>query len=180
MMNQEDFVKLEDLRKQGWTIKEIAAETGCRPAAVSKWLEAGAPVPGRAAPDEAEVMARRWAERVEALVAAHPRLLGISVWRCLQAEGFVGCYAAVTRELRRIRGPRFSVADRVSAPIHTGPGEGARFGWASLDAVARRWGWEAPLRCFGMILRWSRRRTWWFTTSEDRDCAFEGMVRFFE
>ena len=25
MMNQEDFVKLEDLRRQGWTIKEIAA-----------------------------------------------------------------------------------------------------------------------------------------------------------
>jgi len=28
MMNQEIYVGLEDLRKQGWTIKEIAAETG--------------------------------------------------------------------------------------------------------------------------------------------------------
>lgn len=180
MMNQEDFVKLEDLRRQGWTIREIAAETGYHPATISKWLKGGAPPGRRAVPDEAKVMTRRWAERVEALVVAYPRLLGVSVWRCLQAEGFAGCYATVTRELRRIRGPRFSVADQVSVPIHTDVGEEAQFDWANLDAVARRWGWEAPLRCFGMILCWSRRRTWWFSTSEDRHHTFEGMVRFFE
>ena len=39
MMNQETYVKLEDLHKQGWTIKEIAAETGYHPATVSKWLK---------------------------------------------------------------------------------------------------------------------------------------------
>ena len=49
-------------------------------------------------------MTARWAERGEALVAAYPLLLGISVWRCLQAEGFEGCFATVTRELRRIPG----------------------------------------------------------------------------
>ena len=179
MMNQEDFVKLEDLHKQGWTIKEIAAETGYHPATISKWLREGPPA-GRAAPDGARVMTRRWVERVEALVGAYPRLLGISVWRCLVAEGFDGSYATVTRELRRIRGPRFSAAERVSVPIHTDPGEEAQFDWANLDAVARRWGWEQPLRCFGMILCWSRRRLWWFTTSEDRHCTFEGVVRFFE
>lgn len=179
MMNQEDFVKLEDLHKQGWTIKEIAAETGYHPATISKWLREGPPA-GRAAPGEARVMTRRWVERVEALVGAYPRLLGISVWRCLVAEGFDGCYATVTRELRRIRGPRFSAAERVSVPIHTDPGEEAQFDWANLDAVARRWGWEQPLRCFGMILCWSRQRLWWFTTSEDRQCTFEGVVRFFE
>ena len=141
MMNQETYVKLEDLHKQGWTIKEIAAETGYHPATISKWLREGPPT-GRAAPDEARVMTRRWVERVEALVAAYPRLLGVSVWRCLQAEGFAGCYATVTRELRRIRGPRFSAAERVSVPIHTDPGEEAQFDWANLDAVARRWGWE--------------------------------------
>ena len=95
MMNQEGFVKLENLRRQGWTIKEIATETGYHPATISKWLKAGAPAPRRAVPDEAKVMTRRWAERVEALVGAYPRLLGISVWRCLQAEGFAGSYAAL-------------------------------------------------------------------------------------
>ena len=31
MMNQESYVNIEDLRKQGWTIKEIAAEMGYHP-----------------------------------------------------------------------------------------------------------------------------------------------------
>ena len=30
MMNQETCVKLENLHKQGWTIKEIATDTGFR------------------------------------------------------------------------------------------------------------------------------------------------------
>lgn len=179
MMNQETYVKLEDLHKQGWTIKEIAAETGYHPATISKWLKCGPPV-RRAVSDEAKVMTARWAERVEALVGAYPRLLGVSVWRCLRAEGFEGCYSTVTGELRRIRGPRFTAADRVSVPIHTDPGEEAQFDFCDLDAVARRWGWSGPLRCFGMILCWSRWRVWWFCGSEDRNSTFEGMVRFFE
>ena len=179
MMNQETYVKIEDLRKQGWTVREIAAETGFHPSTVSRRLRQGPP-PRRRAPDGARVMTARWAERVEALVAAHPRLLGISVWRFLQAEGFVGGYSTVTRELRRIRGPRFSAAGRVSVPICTEPGEEAQFDWCNLDAASRGWGWGGRLRCFGMILCWSRRRLWWFTDSEDRHCTFEGIVRFFE
>ena len=179
MMNQETHVKIEDLHGQGWTIKEIAAETGFHPATISKRLKLGPP-PKRAVPDDARVMAARWVERVEALVAAYPRLLGVSVWRCLQADGFAGSYSTVTRELRRIRGPRFAAADRVSVPIHTEPGEEAQFDWCDLDAQARRWGWDRPLRCFGMILCWSRHRLWWFAAGEDRQCTFEGMARFFE
>ena len=118
MMNRETFVKLEDLHKQGWTIKEIAAELGYHPATISKWLKCGPPV-RRAASDEAKVMTARWAERVEALVGAYPRLLGVSVWRCLRAEGFEGCYSTVTGELRRIRGPRFhSGGSGVGADSH--------------------------------------------------------------
>ena len=180
MMSQETFVKIEDLRKQGWTIKEIAAETGFHPSTVSRRLGQGPPPRGRATPDGAKVMTRCWSERVEALVAEHPRLLGVSVWRFLRAEGFCGGYATVTRELRRIRGPRFRAADRVSVPIHTEPGEEAQFDWCDLDAAARRWGWDGRLRCFGMILCWSRRRVWQFSGSEDRNHTFEGMVRFFE
>ena len=148
-MNQETYVKMEDLHGQGWTIKEIAAETGFHPATISKRLKLGPSPPKRAVPDDARVMAARWVERVEALVAAYPRLLGVSVWRCLQADGFAGSYSTVTRELRRIRGPRFAAADRVSVPIHTEPGEEAQFDWCDLDAQARRWGWDRPLRCFG-------------------------------
>ena len=180
MMNQETFVNIKDLREQGWTIKEIAAGTGFHPATVSKYLKQGPPPARREAPDSARVMNARWCERVRSLIEAHPMLLGISVLRCLQAEGFEGGYSTVTRELRRIRGPRFAAADRVSVPIHTDPGEEAQFDFCNLDVWARRWGWDHPLRCFGMIMCWSRQRIWWFTTSEDREHTFEGVIRFFE
>ena len=38
-------------------------------------------------------------------------------------------------------------------------------------------GVDRTLLCFGVILCWSR--WWWFTTSEDRQHTFEGLVRFF-
>lgn len=180
MMIQETYVNIRGLREQGWTIKEIAAETGFCPATVSKYLKQGPPSARREAPDAAKVMNARWCERVRSLVEAHPLLLGISVFRCLQAEGFEGGYSTVTRELRRLRGPRFRAADRVSVPIHTDPGEEAQFDFCNLDDWGRRWGWDRPLRCFGMIMCWSRQRFWWFTVSEDRHHVFEGMIRFFE
>ncbi len=144
MMNQETYVNIKDLREQGWTITEIADETGFHPATISKRLKHGPPPSKRAAPDSAKVMTARWAEKCQTLIGAHPRLLGISVWRCLQAEGFSGGYSTVTRELCRIRGPRFRAADRVSVPIHTDPGEEAQFDFCDLDDWARRWGWQHP------------------------------------
>ena len=80
----------------------------------------------REAADGAKAMTRRWVERVEALVVEHPRLLGVSVWRCSEAEGSGAYYSTMTRELRHIRGPRLCAADRVSVPIHTEPGEEAQ------------------------------------------------------
>lgn len=42
MMNQEKYVRVHELRKQGWTLGEIAAETGFHPATISKQLRARA------------------------------------------------------------------------------------------------------------------------------------------
>ncbi|WP_419551747.1 Mu transposase domain-containing protein [Candidatus Poriferisodalis sp.] len=173
-------MNIKDLCEQGWTIKEIAAGTGFHSAAISKYLKQGPPPGRREAPDSARVMNARCCEKVRSLIEAHPMLLGISVLGCLVAEGFEGGCSTVTRELRRIRGPRFVAADRVSVPIHTDPGEEAQFDFCNLDMWARRWGWDHPLRCFGMIMCWSRDRIWWFTTAEDRHHTFEGVVRFFE
>ena len=59
MMNQETYVKLRDLRKQGWTIAEIAAETGFHPETISLRLRSGEPPTRRRVPDEALVMDQR-------------------------------------------------------------------------------------------------------------------------
>lgn len=178
-MNQETYVKVQDLRKQGWTLDEIAVETGFHPSTISQRLKQGPPTKRRV-PDSALVMNAFWKQRIATLIDAYPRLLGISVHNKLQAEGFAGGYSTVTRALREIRGPRFRAAEAVSMPIHTDPGEEAQFDFCNLSDWAARWGWATPLWCFGMILCWSRWRMWWFTTSEDREHTFEGIARFFD
>ncbi len=174
MMNQETYVKMQDLRKQGWTIGEIAAETGFHPETISLRLRSGEPPTRRRVPDESLVMNARWRERIAMLIDTYPRLLGVSVHNKLRAEGFGGGYSTVTRELRTVRGPRFRAADAASMPIHTDPGEEAQFDFCDLSDWATRWGWTGRLWCFGMILCWSRWRLWWFTTSVDREHTLRG------
>lgn len=179
-MNQETYVKVHELRKQGWTLDEIAAETGFHPSTISQQLKADGPPVSRRVPDSALVMNAFWKQRIATLIDTYPRLLGVSVFNKLKAEKFTGGYSTVTRELREIRGPRFRAAEVASMPIHTDPGEEAQFDFCNLSDWAQRWGWPTPLWCFGMILCWSRWRIWWFTTSEDREHTFEGIARFFD
>ena len=54
MMDQETYVNIKDLREQGWTLEEIAEETGWHPATISRRLKQGPPPAKRAAPDEAK------------------------------------------------------------------------------------------------------------------------------
>lgn len=178
MLNQEDYVKVLDLHRQGWSNKEIAAELGYHPATIAKHLKSGPPEP-RVVPAEL-VMSARWRARIGVLLDAHPRLLAVSVFNKIRAEGYPGSYPTVVRAVRVVRGPRFRAAPAVSVPIHTDPGEEAQFDFCDLSSWAARWGWSTPLFCFGAILCWSRHRLWWFTTSEDRHHTFEGLVRFFE
>ena len=179
-MNQETYVRVHELRKQGWTLEEIAVETGFHPSTISQQLKAEGPPARRQVPDSALVMNAFWKQRIATLIETYPRLLGVSVFNKLRAEKFSGGYSTVTRELRAIRGPRFRAAEVASMPIHTDPGEEAQFDFCNLSDWAARWGWGSPLWCFGMILCWSRWRIWWFTTSEDRQHTFEGIARFFD
>lgn len=180
MMNQEEYVDARSLKNEGWTNKEIAEELGFHPATIAKWLAADGPPAPPVIGDDRRVMDSRWRARLVALLVAHPRLLGVSVHNKLRAEGFTGSYPTVVRAVRDVRGPRFRAAAAVSVPIHTEPGEEDQFDFANLDDVAAAWGWEHRLRCFGAISCWPRERLWWFTTSEDQEHTFEGIVRAFE
>ncbi len=95
MMNQETYVKIEDLKKRGWTNKEIAAETGFHPATIAKHLAADGPPVRRAVSDDSLVMNHHWQDRIDQLITKWPRLLGISVWYRLRPEGFDGGYSTV-------------------------------------------------------------------------------------
>lgn len=103
-MTQETYVNINDLRKQGWTIAEIAAETGWHRTTISKYLKDGPPTTRST---EAPVMTDKWRSKIDALLEAHPRLLSISVHNKLNADGFDGSYPTVVRAVRDNRGPRF-------------------------------------------------------------------------
>jgi transposase len=178
MLTQEEFMDVLALRRQGLTISEIAAETGYHPATISKWLAAGGP-PERRRPQAPPVIDERWAARISELLRPAPRLLATSVFEILRAEGFAGSYPSVARHLSELRGPRFRAAPAASIPIETAPGEECQFDFADVDDWTGRWGLGSVV-LFAAILCWSRWRLWWFTTSEDREHTFEGLVRFFE
>ena len=69
MMNQETYVNINDLHAQGWTISEIAEETGWHRTTVSKYLKDGPPSAARST--ERSVMTDHWrTDRHDARVVA--------------------------------------------------------------------------------------------------------------
>lgn len=177
-MTQEEFMDVKRMHDEGMTFTEIADATGYHRTTIAKWIRAGGPPEKRAAAAERVVLTDRWQRRIEQLVAAHPALLSTSIHALLAAEGFDGSYVTVARAVRQIRGPRFKAARSASVPIETAPGAEAQFDFADVTDAAAGWGWTGRLWCFGMILCWSRWRSWWFTTSVDRQHTFEGIIRF--
>ena len=77
-------------------------------------------------------------ETVEALARRSCACDGDQRVALFAGRGFDGCYAWMTRALRRVRGPQFSAPQRVSVPIHADPGEEAHFDLRTLDGAARR------------------------------------------
>lgn len=178
MLTEEEYMDVLALRRQGLTIAKIATETGYHPATISKWLAAGGP-PERRRHDSPPTIDERWAARIAELLCRSPKLLATSVYDILRAEGFAGSYPTVSRHLNALRGPRFRSASAASVPIETAPGEECQFDFSDVSAWTVGWG-LGDVFCFQAILSWSRWRIWWFTTSEDREHTFEGLVRFFE
>jgi transposase len=177
MMTQEEFMDVMAMKRQGLSIKEIAAETGYHPSTISSWLKNGGP-PAKRSVVAAAVIDDQTAARIAELVRAAPRLLATSVFEVIKAEGYAGSYVTVARHLNAIRGPRFTAASAASTRIETAPGEECQFDWSDVSHWTSDWG-LGPLQCFSAILSWSRMRVWWFAPSIDREYTFEGLVRFF-
>lgn len=168
------------MRRRGMTYVEIGAELGYHPATIAKWHKAGGPPPRRTIDDGDRVVDPVWADRLTELLVGNSKLLATSLFEIISAEGFTGSYPTVARWVREQRGPRFRGADGASVPIETAPGEEAQFDFSDCSAWSESVGLGPVLWCFGMILCWSRWRTWWFATSVDREHTFEGVCRFFD
>ncbi len=132
MMTQENYVNTSDLHAQGWTIQEIAEETGWHRTTISDRLKNGPPPQQRVS--EPTVMTEHWTQRIDTTLDKWPRMQAVSVHNKLAATGLEGSYPTVVRAVREIRGPRFKAATAVSVPIHTDPGEEAQFDFCDLSA----------------------------------------------
>lgn len=168
------------MRRQGMSFVEIGEKLGYHPDTIAAWVKKGGPPPARMIEDTDRVVDPVWADRLTELLVGNPKLLAKSLFEIISAEGFTGSYPTVVRWVREQRGPRFRRADGASVPIETAPGEEAQFDFSDCSAWAQSVGLGSVLWCFGMILCWSRWRTWWFTTSVDRHHTFEGVARFFD
>jgi transposase len=180
MLSQEEYMDVQALRRQGWTLAEIGDELGYHPATISAWLRNGGPPAQRAVAPGQRVIDQRWAARIAVLITPPSRLLATSVFEIITTEGFAGSYPSVSREVARQRGPRFRRAPQVSVPIDTAPGEESQFDWSDCSDRSRAWGLGDELWCFGAVACWSRHLLWWFTPCIDRHHTFEGLVRHFE
>lgn len=179
MLTQEEYMDVVALKRQGWTIGQIADAVHAHPATVSSWLRKGGPPPKRRPPAGlVPVIDERWATRIDELLEANDQLLGTSIERILRAEGFEGSYESLVRHLRSLRGVRRRRTPLVSVPIETAPGAEFQFDWSDCCDWGEVWR-LGELHCFGAVLCYSRRRHWWFAPSYDRAHTFEGLVRFF-
>ena len=179
MLTQEEYMDVVALRRQGWTIGQIADAIGKHPATVSSWLQRGGPPPRRRpSAGHVPVVDERIARRVGELLGANENLLATSIERILRVEGYTGSYESLVRHLREVRGVR-RPAPAVSVPIETPAGQEFQFDWSDCCDWGEVWG-LGELHCFGAVLCFSRRRFWWFAPSIDREHTFEGLVRFFE
>ena len=95
MMSQENYVNINDLHQQGWTILEIAEATGWHRTTVSNYLKNGPPPATRAT--EATVMTEHWQQRISTMLESWPRLQSASIHNKLAATGFKGSYPTVVR-----------------------------------------------------------------------------------
>jgi len=181
MLTQEEYVHdVLALKRQGWSIAEIARELDYHPATIAKWLKNGGPPEHRLVHPTERVIDDRWGRRIDDLIAPPSKLLAKSAYEIMVAEGFAGSYPSVVRAVRARRGPRFRPAPQVSVPIETAPGEESQFDFSDCSDRGIEFGLAPVLWCFGAILCWSRHLFWWFTTSVDREHTFEGLVRHFE
>lgn len=73
------------LRRQGFTIVEIAKQLDHHRAIISKWLKQGGPPARRGVRDNERVVDEGWARRLDDLLLANPKLLSTSLFEVLAA-----------------------------------------------------------------------------------------------
>ena len=167
MLRLEDFMEIQKLHHDGWSVTEIARQLDIDRKTVRKYL--------KQAPREYERQAKSWRidpwraylrERWEQGVHNASRLFGE-----MRKRGYDGCYTQVKSVLRPWRSEG---RERAFVRFETAPGEQAQMDWGHFG----NWGGKR-LYGFALTLGWSRMQYVEFTQRQDIETLLNCMVHAF-
>jgi transposase len=161
MLDMEEFLVLRDLFNQGWSISEIARETGHSRVTVRKYIHSQIP-------PKSEKRSKRpsklddYKEYIDQRLQEYP-LTATRIYREIQEQGFSGKYTIVKDYVRETR-PKCGVP--AVYRYETKPGVQAQVDWAECGYIEID-GSQRKLYCFTMVLGYSRMRYAEFTLRID-------------
>jgi transposase len=174
MLDMEEFLVLRDLFNQGWSISEIARETGHSRTTVRKYLHSQVP-------PKSENRSKRpsklddYKEYIDRQLQEYP-LTAARIYREIQEQGFEGKYTIVKDYVRDTR-PKAGVP--AVYRYETKPGVQAQVDWAECGYIEID-GSRRKLYCFTMVLGYSRMRYAEFTLRIDVHTLIQCHINAFQ
>jgi len=150
MVNEEEFMDIRALHRQGFSYAEIGRLLGRDWRTVKRYLEEGAQPAyrRRRAPSKLD----RYKPLINQWLAREPRLQATRIHQDLVRDyGFDGCYQVVRRYVERAR-----PEPRPEERFETAPGHQAQVDWSYERPLRASSGLELPLYAFHMVLGHSR------------------------
>lgn len=165
MIDEEEFMDINALHRQGYTYAQIARMVGRDWRTVKRYLTGGAK-PLYRRPKESPSKLDPFKETIEAWLEKEPNLRATRIHQDLSRDyGFSGGYQIVQRYLRDLRAakdPRRAAEER----FETAPGYQAQVDCSYEQPIITPEGLDLPLYCFHMVLGHSR----------DAFCSFVGSM----
>lgn len=173
MLSKEDFLMIQERRKQGVYLKDIADDLGVHPKTVSRALKRGkAPIGKRP---------KAHKSKLDPYKPMIDRLLREGVWNAvvivaeLREAGYSHSYSLVKRYVSPKRALRQSKA---TVRFETNPGEQLQNDWGEIWTMVA--GKRTKVHFSTNVLGYSRRFHFWCTDSQDAEHTYEGIIRAME
>ena len=152
VINEEEFMDIKALQRQGYTYAEIGRLLGRDWRTVKRYVEHGAQPAYRRRRTPSKL--DQFKPLIDQWLSAEPRLLATRIHQDLVRDyGFEGSYNTVRRYTERTR-PR--PEPRTEERFETAPGHQAQIDWSHEQPIRTTSGLELPLYCFHMVLGHSR------------------------
>lgn len=160
MLDWEARMEIQDLHKQGYSMRQVARLTGHSRNTVKRVLH---PVEKRNAKRGRKSKLAPFADYLRERYLA-TELSGVRLCEEIQQMGYTGAVDAVQRFLQQLDVPRRAM-ERATVRYETAPGEQAQVDWADVGSFLDENGKRRKVYAFVMILSFSRMLYVEFTTS---------------